>query len=148
MKSQGSSLKILRSSILTTVRHLYLHQLSTEYATLANSQKGVRIKTVARATGSVSNITYRSITLSNIAKNGIVIQQDYENGSPTGDPTTGVPITDLTIQDVTGSVASKGKNVYILCGEGSCSDWTWEGVDVSGGGKTAACEGVPLGASC
>lgn len=62
-------------------------------------------------------------------------------------PTTGVAITDLTVQDVTGSVTGKGKGVYILCGEGNCSDWIWEGVNVVDGGK-ASCEGVPSGVSC
>lgn len=72
------------------------------------------------ATGSVKKVRYEDITLKNIAKYGIVIQQDYENGSPTGKPTTGVPITGLTIKNVHGTVAAKGVNVYILCGKGSC----------------------------
>lgn len=71
-------------------------------------------------------MTYTGITLSNIADYGIVIEQDYENGSPTGTPTDGVPITELTISDITGSVADDAAPVYILCA--SCSDW----VGVSG----------------
>jgi polygalacturonase len=47
-------------------------------STIKNSQNGVRIKTVSGATGSVSGVTYKSITLSNISKYGIVIEQDYE----------------------------------------------------------------------
>lgn len=109
---------------------------------------GVRIKTVYGATGSVSGVTYKDITLSGITKYGIVIEQDYENGSPTGTPTNGVPITDLTIDSVTGSVTSSATDVYILCGSGSCSNWTWEGVDISGGKKSTKCKNVPSGASC
>lgn len=112
---------------------------------IINSDNGVRIKTVAGATGSVSDITYSGITLSNIAKYGIVIEQDYENGSPTGTPTTGVPITDLTVSKVTGSVASSATNVYILCGKGSCSDWSWSGVSVTGGKKSSKCSNIPSG---
>jgi polygalacturonase len=115
---------------------------------IINSDNGVRIKTVSGATGSVSGVTYKDITLQNIAKYGIVIQQDYENGSPTGKPTTGVPITGLTIQNVKGTVAAKGTNVYILCGKGSCSNWTWTGNSVTGGKKSTACLNVPSGASC
>ncbi|KAI1343760.1 endopolygalacturonase [Xylariaceae sp. FL0016] len=117
-------------------------------SSISDSQNGVRIKTVYDATGSVNNITYTDITLSNISKYGVVIEQDYENGSPTGTPTTGVPITDLTLDGVTGSVADGAVEVYILCGDGSCSDWTWSGVDVTGGEASSDCENVPSGASC
>jgi polygalacturonase len=94
-----------------------------ESSTVNASQNGVRIKTVYDATGTVSGVTYKDITLSGITKYGVVIEQDYENGSPTGTPTTGVPITDLTLDGITGTVSSSGTNVYILCGKGSCSDW-------------------------
>jgi len=103
---------------------------------------------VSGATGAVSGVTYKNITLKNIAKYGIVIQQDYQNGSPTGKPTTGVPITGLTIQNVKGTVAAKGTDVYILCGKGSCSNWTWTGNSVTGGQKSTSCLNIPTGASC
>ena len=117
-------------------------------STISDSQNGVRIKTVYDATGSVSDITFSNIELSNISDYGIVIQQDYENGSPTGDPTTGVPITDVTIDTITGTVGDDATEIYILCGEGSCSDWSWSGVDVTGGKKSEDCMNVPSGASC
>ncbi|KXJ85702.1 the polygalacturonase [Microdochium bolleyi] len=117
---------------------------------VVDSDNGVRIKTVSGATGSVSGVTYSNISLKNIAKRGIVIQQDYLNGSPTGTPTAGVPITDLTINKVTGTVQSGGANVYILCAKGACSGWTWSGVSITGGKKALQCEGIPSGsgASC
>jgi polygalacturonase len=96
----------------------------------------------------VSNVTYTGITLSGITDYGIVIEQDYENGSPTGTPTDGVPITDLTVSTVTGTVESDATNVYILCASGACSDWTWSGVSVSGGSSSSKCENIPDGASC
>ncbi|KAK4503973.1 hypothetical protein PRZ48_004888 [Zasmidium cellare] len=117
-------------------------------STISDSQNGVRIKTVYDATGSVKNVTYTGITLSGITKYGIVIEQDYENGSPTGTPTDGVPITDLTVSDVTGTVTDDAEEVYILCASGACSDWTWSGVSVTGGEASSKCEGVPDGASC
>ncbi|KAF2090735.1 glycoside hydrolase family 28 protein [Saccharata proteae CBS 121410] len=121
-----------------------------ENSTVKNSQNGIRIKTVYGATGSVSGVKYSGITLSNVTKYGIVIEQDYENGSPTGTPTTGVPITDLTVSDVTGSVASDATNVYVLCGKGACSDWSWSGVELSGGSTSKKCKNIPAGsnASC
>ncbi|OHE97231.1 endopolygalacturonase 1 [Colletotrichum orchidophilum] len=117
---------------------------------ISNSDNGVRIKTVSGAKGSVSGVTYSGITLSNIAKYGIVVEQDYENGSPTGKPTNGVPITDLTISKVTGSVSSSATDVYILCAAGACSGWKWSGVSITGGKKSTKCSNIPSGsgASC
>jgi polygalacturonase len=117
-------------------------------ATIVNSDNGVRIKTVSGATGKVSGVTYKNITLQNIAKYGIVIEQDYENGSPTGVPTTGVPITGLTIENVKGTVASGATEVYILCGKGSCSNWTWSGNAITGGKKSTKCSNIPSPATC
>ncbi|KAJ5747572.1 uncharacterized protein N7511_009268 [Penicillium nucicola] len=117
-------------------------------STVTNSDNGIRVKTIYKATGEVKDVTFSNIQLSNIAKYGIVIEQDYENGSPTGKPSTGVPITGLTVEKVTGSVKSSGTDVYILCGDGSCSDWTWSGNKVSGGKTSSKCKNVPSGASC
>ena len=46
-------------------------------STISESDNGVRIKCNSGTTGSVSNVTYSGITLSAIAKYGIVIEQDY-----------------------------------------------------------------------
>ncbi|KAI1636459.1 endopolygalacturonase [Biscogniauxia mediterranea] len=116
--------------------------------TISDSQNGVRVKTVYDATGSVNNVTYTGITLSNITKYGVVVEQDYENGSPTGTATSGVPVTDLVLSGVAGSVADDATRVYILCGEGACSDWTWESVSITGGAASSKCTNVPSGASC
>lgn len=112
-------------------------------SSISNSQNGVRIKTVSGATGSVTDVVYDSITLTKITGYGIIIEQDYENGSPTGIPTAGVPITDLTVRKVTGTVLSGGANYYILCA--ACSDWTWSGNNVQGGQKVVKNEGIPAG---
>ncbi|KAF2176444.1 glycoside hydrolase family 28 protein [Zopfia rhizophila CBS 207.26] len=119
-----------------------------ESSTISNSENGVRIKTVYDATGSVKNVTFKDITLSGITKYGIVIEQDYENGSPTGTPTTGVPISDLALNKVTGSVSSSATPIYILCGKGSCSNWAWSSVSVTGGKKSTKCSNAPSGVSC
>lgn len=92
-------------------------------SSVSDSANGIRIKTVSGATGTVKGVTFKDITLSGITDYGIVIEQDYENGSPTGTPTDGVPITDLTVSSVTGTVESDATNIYILCA--SCSGWTW-----------------------
>nr|Q12708.1 RecName: Full=Endo-polygalacturonase; Short=PG; AltName: Full=Pectinase; Flags: Precursor [Sclerotinia sclerotiorum]AAC14466.1 endopolygalacturonase [Sclerotinia sclerotiorum] len=116
-----------------------------ESSTVKNSANGVRIKTVLGATGSVSGVTYKDITLSGITSYGVVIEQDYENGSPTGKPTSGVPITGVTLSNVHGTVSSSATNVYVLCAK--CSGWTWD-VNVTGGKTSTKCAGLPSGVKC
>ncbi|PLB50664.1 polygalacturonase A precursor [Aspergillus steynii IBT 23096] len=115
---------------------------------IINSQNGARIKTVYGATGSVTGVRFEDITLSGISKYGIVVQQDYKNGSPTGKPTNGVKVDNITFKKVTGSVKSSATDVQILCGSGSCKNWTWSGNSISGGKKSSKCKNVPSGASC
>ena len=77
----------------------------------------------------------------------IDVQQDYENGSPTGDPTSGITVSGVTFESITGTVAnSSAYEYYILCGSSSsCTDFTWSNIDITGGGKT---ECSPSGAEC
>ncbi|APA07504.1 hypothetical protein SS1G_01009 [Sclerotinia sclerotiorum 1980 UF-70] len=114
-------------------------------STVSKSSNGARIKTVSGKTGTVSGITYQDITLVGITGYGIVIEQDYENGSPTGTPTSGVPITGVTMNNVHGTVTG-GQNTYILCA--NCSGWTWNKVAITGGTVKKTCKGIPTGASC
>jgi polygalacturonase len=104
------------------------------------SQNGCRIKSNSGTTGSVSNILYSNITLSGITKYGIDVQQDYLNGGPTGTPTNGVNITGITFKGVTGTATgSSAYNYYILCGDGSCSNFSYSGVSITGGSKGGSC---------
>ncbi|KAJ3334943.1 hypothetical protein HDU83_000760, partial [Entophlyctis luteolus] len=83
---------------------------------ISDSENGVRIKTEYGATsGSVSNIIYENITLSNISKMGIVVRQDYENGSPKGKAVSKMPITGVTLSNIHGSVSSGAYSVFVLC---------------------------------
>lgn len=79
-----------------TVENVYINNNKIE-----NSQNGVRIKTVYDATGSVKNVTYSDITLSGITKYGVVIEQDYENGSPTGTPTSVSLLSSRHVEETT-----------------------------------------------
>ncbi|KAJ9116433.1 hypothetical protein QFC22_004875 [Naganishia vaughanmartiniae] len=87
--------------------------------TVVNSDNGLRIKTISGATGaSVSDVTYTGNTVTSANKYGVIIQQDYENGSPTGIPTNGVSISNINFKGTnTVSVASGGQEVYVLCGK-------------------------------
>lgn len=116
--------------------------------TVSDSANGVRIKTVYDATGSVTDVTFSNIEISGISDHGIVIEQDYENGSPTCTPTDGITISDRTVDGITGSVEDEAVDVYILCGAGSCTDWSWGDVEITGGNTSDSCENVPSRASC
>ncbi|KAF1979351.1 glycoside hydrolase [Bimuria novae-zelandiae CBS 107.79] len=111
---------------------------------ILNSENGARIKTNSGTTGYISGITYRNIEVQNISIYGIDIQQDYLNGGPTGIPTNGVIINNITMQNIHGTVQSKAKDYYILCGEGSCSDFTFNNIAVSGG-TNSSCNFHPEG---
>ncbi|TGO38492.1 hypothetical protein BHYA_0073g00010 [Botrytis hyacinthi] len=108
-------------------------------STITNSQNGCRIKSNSDTTGTIENVTYSNIKMSNISKYGIDVQQDYLNGGPTGKPTNGVTISGITFSSVTGTATDDAYNYYILCGSDSCSDFTFTDVAISGGGKTSTC---------
>ncbi|KAL7420496.1 hypothetical protein Q5752_004446 [Cryptotrichosporon argae] len=124
--------------------------------TVVNSVNGLRIKTTYDATdGSVSNVTYTDNTVTNATTYGVVIEQDYENGSPTGTATSGITITGVAFTGTnTVDVADGADEVYVLCGDGSCTGtWDWSGLCVSGGDEGSVSgdppiEGFTLGESC
>lgn len=124
-----------------------IHGVRIANSHVADSDHAIRIKTIAGATGSVSNVIYDSITMSGIRQNGIVIEQDYLNGGPTGRPTGGVPITDLTLSNISGQVDSEANSKHILCANGSCRGWKVSAVHIQGG-KMGVCSGCPLPELC
>ncbi|ETS81683.1 Endopolygalacturonase [Pestalotiopsis fici W106-1] len=115
-----------------------------------NSVNGIRIKASSGDTGTITGVTYSGITLQSISKYGIIIEQNYDGGDLDGTTTTGIPITNLKVENIAGTdaVSSSGYNVVITCGSGSCSSWTWSGVDVTGGKDYGSCTNVPSVASC
>lgn len=122
-----------------------------ENSHVVNSANGIRIKTVENATGgAVNNVTYTGITLENIRNFGMVIEQDYskKTGGPSGHPTAGIPITDVTINNIRGSVAAKASPLNIVCAPGGCKDWHVSGFGVTGGRPSSKCQNVPAGLKC
>ncbi|KAJ7245663.1 polygalacturonase precursor [Mycena haematopus] len=118
------------------------HVLFTN-SVVKNSQSGARLKTNSGTTGTVSNIEWRNILVSNISTYGIDIQQDYLNGGPTGIPTNGVNISGITMSNIAGNAASSAKNYYILCGSGSCSNFDFVNVEIIGGRDGDSCNYTP-----
>ncbi|KAI5206926.1 glycoside hydrolase family 28 protein [Aureobasidium subglaciale EXF-2481] len=115
-----------------------------ENSKVLNSQNGARIKSNAETTGYIANIEYRNIQVSNIDIYGIDIQQDYLNGGPTGQPTNGVIIKNITMSNISGTAQTKARDYYILCGDGSCSDFTFNNIHITGG-TNSSCNIKPTG---
>ncbi|KAJ8112810.1 hypothetical protein OPT61_g4909 [Boeremia exigua] len=94
--------------------------------------------------GKIDQVTYDGITLSGITGHRIPIEQNYDGGdlSKTHGPGSGVPISCLTIKNISGAggVTSKGTNVAIVCA--NCTGWTWNTVTVTSGFKFS-CVGKP-----
>jgi len=107
---------------------------------IVNSDNGVRIKVYNDATNAhVNNVHYDSITLSGIAKYGIIIQQDYTNSGSTGKPGKNAPITNVMLNNVKGSMTG-GEAEYILCG--NCKEFTFTGISITGASKPSNCTGI------
>ncbi|KAH8773581.1 polygalacturonase [Diaporthe sp. PMI_573] len=116
-----------------------------------NSVNGIRVKATEGDTGTIKGVTYSKITLSSISKYGILIEQNYDGGDlDGGTPTSGIPITGLTLDTISGSgaVSSSGYDVVVVCGTGACTGWTWKSVTVTGGKKYSGCTNVPSGVAC
>src|SRR5262245_27972267 len=86
-----------------------------------------------------SSITFQNIAVQNAQKYGIVIEQDYLNSGPTGEPTNGVKISGVTVTNVTGTADKKARDYYILCGSDSCTNFNLNAVNIVGGEKRAYC---------
>ena len=93
--------------------------------TVMDSENAVRIKTYDDASdAAVANISYRDIVFKGVSKFGIVVQQDYRNEGPTGNPGSRVPIRGVTLRNIRGSMkGDKFNKVYVLCGSGTCTGW-------------------------
>jgi galacturan 1,4-alpha-galacturonidase len=114
---------------------------------IVNSDNGVRIKVYNDATNAhVNNVHYSDITLSNIAKYGIIIQQDYTNSGSTGHPGKNAPITDVVLNNVKGTMKG-GEAEYIICG--NCKTFQFSGISITGASKKSNCTGIsPLPSGC
>jgi polygalacturonase len=126
------------------------------------------VKASVGTTGRINKVTYTGITLSSISKcvslhsasfhriltnprYGVLIEQNYDGGDLHGTADTGVPITGLTLSNITGTkaVSSSGYDVVVTCGSStSCTGWTWTGVSVTGGKTYGSCSNVPSVTKC
>lgn len=111
---------------------------------VSESQNGVRIKTLRGAPkGLVEKVQFKNITLNNITKYGIDIEQNYQNNGSVGAPTNGIRIKSITWENIRGTVSKSAQAVHILCGNSSCSDFVASGISISGG-AASTCLNTPL----
>ncbi|KAL1646490.1 hypothetical protein SLS61_007852 [Didymella pomorum] len=118
---------------------------------IQNSVNGLRVKASVGDTGKINKVTYNKITLKNISKYGALIEQNYDGGDLKGTAGTGIPITGLVVENITGTgaVSSSGYDVVITCGSSSsCTGWTWSNVAITGGKTYGSCTNVPSVTKC
>lgn len=144
--------KSLSPNPLLVISRRYKNESLTAYSFtdshVTSSQNGARIKTNFNTTGFVANITYSNIQVSNISIYGIDIQQDYLNGGPTGIPSNGVIVENIVFNNITGTMDSQigsTQNYFVLCGDGSCSNVSFSGVNITGGETPSSCNFPPEG---
>lgn len=142
---------------------------------LDGGRNGIHVKThVDGGIGNITGVIYKNITMrgkthlkmlahriqylcfviSNaaITYNGILIQENYQNLPPSDtlsdvEPRNNIPIRNLVLQDVTGSVGSSATPVEIICADEGCFNWNWSEVHVSGENQNK-CNFEPDGYSC
>ena len=110
--------------------------------TIVNSVNGVRIKTIIDLKGLIADVKFINNTVENV-HNAIVIHSDYskEDGRYTGNPTSEVQITGITISGLTGSAT----NLYdIKANPNVVSNWTFVDIDVKASQKGQV-SGLPKG---
>jgi len=91
------------------------------------------------------------LSLTYATRYGALIEQNYNGGDLKGTATTGIPITGLVVENITGTgaVSSSGYNVVVTCGSSSsCTGWTWSNVSITGGKTYGSCTNVPSVTKC
>nr|ADU33257.1 endopolygalacturonase [Sitophilus oryzae] len=119
---------------------------------LEEGQNAIHIKThIDAGRGLMENITYENITFSGMINNGINIQQNYKNIPPNSTmpsvPDNNIPIKNLELKNIHGSVKSSAYPVYILCVNEGCFNWNFFNVSVEGT-KTSSCNYSPSNFTC
>ncbi|KAJ8970225.1 hypothetical protein NQ317_003771 [Molorchus minor] len=145
--SHGLSLSVGQGS---TYYMNTVHNVTFSDCNVKSSLNGIHVKTHSDGgEGEITDVTFQNINFSGITRYGINIQEDYANGGSTGTTNNNVPIKNLKMTNVEGTVkGSSSMAVYILCADGGCEDWSWSGVDITGGHKSNSCNFNPSGYTC
>ncbi|KAJ8945273.1 hypothetical protein NQ318_016042 [Aromia moschata] len=148
--SHGLSLSVGFSN--TSYYDNTVRNITYSNSTLTHSMTAIHIKTHNDGgPGEITDVTYEDISFTDVTKYAINIQQDYAKGRGTKEPKGNVPITDLKIRNIKGTLSSTSKGsmqVYILCAERACTEWNWSDVEVIGGAQNNSCNYTPDGYVC
>ncbi|KAJ8970222.1 hypothetical protein NQ317_003768, partial [Molorchus minor] len=118
-------------------------------SSVANSENGIHVKTHGDGgLGVITDVTYQNIKLSGIINYGINIQEDYVNGTGNGTANNNVPIRNLKLINIEGTVGETAMPIYIYCADEGCFDWEFSNVSVTGGSKDSSCNFTPEGFTC
>nr|ADU33279.2 endopolygalacturonase [Chrysomela tremula] len=144
----GSHGLTISSGLSTSDRNNDVQNITYEDCSIGGSLSGIHFKThPAGGHGTVDQVTYRNIEIKDVTRHGIEIQQDYPNND--GHPSNNIKINNLNLINVTGTVKGKTtRGVRISCGSGSCTNWKWSDVKITGAHKKDDCNFHPDGYSC
>ncbi|XP_060534872.1 polygalacturonase-like [Cylas formicarius] len=113
-----------------------------------DGENGIHVKIhIPGESGILRNVTYKNIFMRGIIDYGIDVQQNYpDKYAP---PENTIPIYNLNLINVTGSVNPEAVPIQILCAQDGCFDWNWSGVDIEGNVAADNCTNyVPPGFRC
>ncbi|XP_066258091.1 uncharacterized protein [Euwallacea similis] len=129
----------------------HLQNVTISNSNLEGGENGIHIKThIDGGEGLLRNITYDNIVFEGPVNYGINIQENYRNmpeNSTFPSPRNNIPIRDLKLLNIVGSVEPTAVPIYILCAEDGCFDWTFTNVLVKGN-KNNECNFEPEGFKC
>ncbi|KAH1027811.1 hypothetical protein HUJ05_001249 [Dendroctonus ponderosae] len=104
---------------------------------VTEGKNAIHVKThVDGGDGRIEKVVYRNIQFQGASEYGINIQENYRNLPPNStmpdQARNNIPITDLQLINVVGSVDSSAVPIYIFCAEGGCFEWEFTEVVVTG----------------
>nr|ADU33276.1 endopolygalacturonase [Chrysomela tremula] len=125
-----------------------ISNITFEDSSIGGSLGGIHVKTLPTGgPGILDRITYRNIQITDVTRFAIEAHQDYPNED--GKSSNNIKITNLNLIGVTGTVkGSSTRSVRINCGSGSCSNWNWSGIKITGAQNKDECNFHPNGYSC
>nr|ADU33344.1 endopolygalacturonase [Gastrophysa viridula] len=145
----GSHGLSVTSGMATTAAKNDVYNVTFEDCSNGGSFVGIHVKTTqpCLGPGSFKQITYKNIQISEVTRSAIEIQQDYPKND--GNSANTMKIIGVDLINVTGSVkTTSARKVRINCGSGSCSNFKWSNVKITGSTTADSCNYHPSGYSC
>lgn len=120
--------------------------ITFENCRLIGGDNGIHLKNhITAGPGLIDNVTFKNITLKDVQRVGIFIQENY----PSGNPTNNVLMSNIKVSNVHGTMTGKKSTaVQIICGNGGCSDFHWSDIKITGAYNKNQCNYKPNGFSC